>query len=70
MFDAGKRRAQMQQAQAAFDVTVANYRQTVLAAFQQVEDNLSALRILASEAAAQNAAVQAAQESLDISTYQ
>jgi NodT family efflux transporter outer membrane factor (OMF) lipoprotein len=70
LFDAGRRHAQAAQAQAAFDVTVANYRQTVLTAFQQVEDNLSALRVLAAEEHAQNAAVQAAEEALRISTYQ
>jgi len=70
LFDAGRRHAQSAQAQAAFDVTVANYRQTVLTAFQQVEDNLSALRVLAEEARAEDAAVQAAEEALRISTYQ
>jgi outer membrane protein TolC len=49
---------------------VANYRQTVLVAFQQVEDNLAALRVLEKEAQAENEAVEAAQNSLDISTYQ
>ncbi|MBZ5593539.1 MAG: efflux transporter outer membrane subunit [Acidobacteriia bacterium] len=70
LFDAGKRRAQSAEAQAAFDVTVANYRQTVLTGFQQVEDSLSALRVLAEEAHAEDAAVQAAEEALKISTYQ
>jgi NodT family efflux transporter outer membrane factor (OMF) lipoprotein len=70
LFDAGKRRAQTDQAQAAFDVTVANYRQTVLTGFQQVEDNLAALRILAEEARAEQAAVKAAEDALQISTYQ
>ena len=55
---------------AAYDATVANYRQTVLTAFQQVEDNLAALRVLENEAQAEDEAVQAAQNSLDISTYQ
>jgi outer membrane protein TolC len=55
---------------AAYDATVANYRQTVLTAFQQVEDNLAALRVLENEAEAEDAAVKAAQNSLDISTYQ
>ena len=49
---------------------MANYRQTVLTAFQQVEDNLAALRVLENEAQAENDAVKAAQNSLDISTYQ
>jgi len=70
LFDAGRRRATVMQMQAAYDATVANYRQTVLTAFQQVEDNLAALRVLENEAEAENAAVQAAQNSLDISTYQ
>jgi NodT family efflux transporter outer membrane factor (OMF) lipoprotein len=70
LFDAGKRRAQVGQAQAGYDYTVANYRQTVLNAFQQVEDNLAALRVLEDEAGAEDDAVKAAQNSLDISTYQ
>jgi NodT family efflux transporter outer membrane factor (OMF) lipoprotein len=70
IFDAGKRRAAVNQSLAAYDATVANYRQTVLTAFQQVEDNVAALRVLEKEAQAENDAVQAAQNSLDISTYQ
>jgi NodT family efflux transporter outer membrane factor (OMF) lipoprotein len=70
VFDAGKRRAQVAQARAAYDATVANYRQTVLTSFQQVEDELAALRVLADEARAEDQAVQAAQQALDISTYQ
>ena len=70
VFDAGKRRAQVDLAQAAYDATVANYRQTVLTSFQQVEDNLAALRVLANEARAEDEAVQAADRSLAISTYQ
>jgi NodT family efflux transporter outer membrane factor (OMF) lipoprotein len=70
IFDAGRRRATVNQTMAAYDATVANYRQTVLTAFQQVEDNLAALRVLENEAQAENDAVQAAQNSLDISTYQ
>ena len=70
IFEGGKRRAQVGQARALFDVTVANYRQTVLTAFQQVEDNLAALRIYAQEATATDAAVKAAERSLQISTYQ
>ncbi len=69
-FDAGRRRAQSDLARATFDGTVANYRQTVLTAFQQVEDNLAALRVLGDEARAEDDAVQAAQRSLDLSTYQ
>jgi NodT family efflux transporter outer membrane factor (OMF) lipoprotein len=70
IFDAGKRRATLNQSIAAYDATVANYRQTVLTAFQQVEDNLAALRVLENEAKAEDDAVKAAQSSLDISTYQ
>ena len=60
MFDAGARSAQVEQASAVFDQDVANYRQTVLTAFQQVEDQLAALRILALEAEVQDKAVVAA----------
>lgn len=70
IFDAGKRRAQLDFQRAAYDATVASYRQTVLTAFGQVEDELSALRILEQEAAAEDSAVKAAQQSLDISTAQ
>jgi NodT family efflux transporter outer membrane factor (OMF) lipoprotein len=70
VFDAGRRRAALNQTLAAYDATVANYRQTVLTAFQQVEDNLAALRVLEKEAQAEDEAVEAAQNSLDISTYQ
>ena len=70
VFDAGKRRAQVGQAQAAYDATVANYRQTVLTAFQQVEDSLVALRVLEKEAQAEDEAVNAARNALEISTYQ
>ncbi len=70
LFDAGKRHAQVAQARDTYDGTVANYRQTVLTAFQQVEDNLAALRVLENEAAAEDAAVRAAQDALNISTYQ
>ena len=70
IFDAGRRRAAVKQSLAAYDATVANYRQTVLTAFQQVEDNVAALRVLENEARAEDAAVKAAQNSLDISTYQ
>ena len=62
--------AQVYQAQATYDATVANYRQTVLTAFQQVEDNLAALRILAQEAEVEAVAVKAAEQSLTISTDQ
>jgi NodT family efflux transporter outer membrane factor (OMF) lipoprotein len=67
VFDVGRRRAVTDQAIQGYDYTVASYRQTVLTGFQQVEDNLAALRILEHEAAVQNAAVQAAQRSLELS---
>lgn len=66
-FDAGRRRAGVEQAQAVYDQTVAGYRQTVLTAFEEVEDNLAALRILQNEAQTQADAVTAAQHSLEIS---
>ncbi|MFZ0584222.1 MAG: efflux transporter outer membrane subunit [Candidatus Acidiferrales bacterium] len=64
IFDAGRRRAASDQAIAAYDQTVANYRETVLASFQQVEDNVAALRILEHEALVQQEAVVAAQKYL------
>ncbi len=70
LFDAGRRRAQVKLTQANYDATVANYRQTVLTAFQQVEDNLAQLRILAEEAVITERAVKAAERSLQISTDQ
>ena len=70
LFDAGRRRAIVAEARDAYDVTVANYRQSVLAAFQQVEDNLAALRVLQNEATPVTAAVKAAEDALNISTYQ
>jgi len=68
IFDAGLRRATVQQFQATYDQTVANYRQTVLTAFQQVEDNLAAVRILSLDIEQQDAAVQSAQRSLQEAT--
>jgi NodT family efflux transporter outer membrane factor (OMF) lipoprotein len=67
LFDGGRRRAASDQAVAAYDQTVASYRETVLTSFQQVEDNLAALRILENEAQTQNEAVVAAQKSLELS---
>jgi NodT family efflux transporter outer membrane factor (OMF) lipoprotein len=67
VFDGGRRRAASDQAIAAYDQTVASYRETVLTSFQQVEDNLAAMRILEKEAQTQNEAVLAAQKSLDLS---
>ncbi|HEX2789548.1 MAG TPA: efflux transporter outer membrane subunit [Steroidobacteraceae bacterium] len=68
LFDAGLRRATVQQYQAAYDQTVASYRQTVLTAFQQVEDNLAALRILSREIQQQDTAVASAERLLAIAT--
>jgi NodT family efflux transporter outer membrane factor (OMF) lipoprotein len=70
LFDAGKRRGQVNIAKADFDAAMANYRQTVLTAFQQVEDELAALRILEQETGATNETVKAAQTALDITTAQ
>jgi len=67
VFDGGKRHALNDEAKAAYDSSVASYRQTVLTAFQQVEDNLAALRVLEQEAGVQATAVQSAQRSLDLS---
>lgn len=64
IFDAGLRRATVQQYRANYDETVANYRQTVLTAFQQVEDNLAALRILAQVIEQQNEAIDSAGRNL------
>ncbi|MFY9317678.1 MAG: efflux transporter outer membrane subunit, partial [Burkholderiales bacterium] len=66
IFDGGRRAAVSDQALAAYDQTVANYRGTVLTAFAEVEDNLAALRILEAEQAVQDQTVRAAQQSLDI----
>ncbi len=68
LFDAGLRRATVQQYRATYDASVANYRETVLAAFQQVEDNLAALRIVTQQILQQQAAVKSAQETVTIAT--
>jgi len=70
IFDAGLRRSQSDQAIAAYDATVAEYRQAVLSAFSEVEDNLAALRILAEEAVVQEDAVRAARESTTLTINQ
>jgi NodT family efflux transporter outer membrane factor (OMF) lipoprotein len=67
LFDAGRRRSVRTMATADYDATVANYRQTTLTAFQQVEDNLAALRILETEAQQQHASTDSAEKSLDLS---
>jgi NodT family efflux transporter outer membrane factor (OMF) lipoprotein len=66
VFDAGRRAAVSEQANASYDETVANYRQTTLTAFQQVEDNLVALRVLNQEATHQHQATMAAQSAEQI----
>jgi len=66
LFDAGKRRAVTAQAQANYLGTVANYRQTVLNAFREVEDNLAGLRILSQELHEQDTAVAASQRYLSL----
>jgi NodT family efflux transporter outer membrane factor (OMF) lipoprotein len=68
LFDAGRRHAITEEARDVYEQNVANYRQTVLQDFQEVEDNLSGLRILNSESAAQQRAVDSARRSLIIST--
>ncbi len=70
LFDAGLRGAQKAQAVAAYDAQVATYRQSVLTGFQQVEDNLAALRILEDEAVLQDEVVQGARNAVDLTTNQ
>jgi NodT family efflux transporter outer membrane factor (OMF) lipoprotein len=66
LFDFGRRRAQVLQLQAAYDASVASYRQSVLTAFQEVEDNLSALHELEVEAAQEDEAVRSAEQSVNL----
>jgi NodT family efflux transporter outer membrane factor (OMF) lipoprotein len=66
LFDAGRRHATKNITVANYDATVAGYRQTVLTAFQQVEDNLAALRVLENEARQQREATASAEQSLDL----
>ena len=70
IFDGGLRHARSDEARAAFEAAVATYRQSVLGAFQEVEDNIAALRILEQEALTQEQAVRTAQEALTIVTNQ
>jgi NodT family efflux transporter outer membrane factor (OMF) lipoprotein len=67
IFDVGRRHALNDEARAAYEAQVASYRQTVLNAFKDVEDNLAAVRILEQEATVQERAVKAAKRSLDLS---
>jgi NodT family efflux transporter outer membrane factor (OMF) lipoprotein len=66
LFDFGRRRAAVQQVEAQYDAAVATYRQSVLAAFQEVEDNLSALHVLEVEAAQEDQAVKSAEQSVNL----
>ena len=66
LFDFGRRNANIQGVEAAYDATVASYRQTVLSAFQEVEDDLASLHYLAQEAVQQQEAVVAAEQALDL----
>jgi NodT family efflux transporter outer membrane factor (OMF) lipoprotein len=68
IYDGGLRRATVEQYRAQYDETVANYRSTVLTAFQQVEDNLAALRILSQEIGQQDVAIASAERSLKLAT--
>ncbi len=68
IYDGGLRRATVEQYRAQYDETVANYRNTVLTAFQQVEDNLAGLRILSQEIQEQDVAISSAQRSLKLAT--
>jgi NodT family efflux transporter outer membrane factor (OMF) lipoprotein len=68
LFDGGRRRAVSESATANYDGTVATYRQTTLTAFQEVEDNLAALRILEHEAQQQQEATASASEALQLFT--
>lgn len=70
LFDGGARRAQTDQAIAIYDADVAAYRQTVLTGFQEVEDNLAALRMLEQEALVQDEAVQSSRKSVELTTNQ
>jgi NodT family efflux transporter outer membrane factor (OMF) lipoprotein len=66
LFDFGRRGAALESARASYDATVASYRQTVLSAFQEVEDDLASLRYLAEEAGQQDEAVVAALQALSL----
>jgi NodT family efflux transporter outer membrane factor (OMF) lipoprotein len=67
LFDAGRRRGLSEEAKAAYEQSIDNYRESVLTAFQEVEDSLASLRILASEAQTEDVAVGAARHSVELS---
>src|SRR5262249_30701254 len=68
VFDAGRRRATLDQARAAYEQASASYQQTVLTAFREVEDELATLRVLDEEAAIEEKAVAASERSLALAT--
>jgi NodT family efflux transporter outer membrane factor (OMF) lipoprotein len=70
LFNAGRTRAAVDQARAAYEGSLASYRQTVLSAFQEVEDNLAATALLAREAEVQDEAVAAARQATTITLNQ
>lgn len=72
VFDGGSRKAQLAQANASYDATIANYRQSVITAFQEVQDDLTATQVLASETVTQGNAVAASHvaASLTIERFQ
>ena len=70
VFDGGLRQGQTEEARAFYDQNVALYRETVLTGFQEVEDNIAALRILEAEAEIQDEAVKAAQQTVAVVTNQ
>jgi NodT family efflux transporter outer membrane factor (OMF) lipoprotein len=70
IFDAGARSAAVEVARATYDQYVADYRQTVLTAFQQIEDELVALRVLEQQAAAEDLAVASARRAVEVTMNQ
>jgi NodT family efflux transporter outer membrane factor (OMF) lipoprotein len=70
IFDAGSRAAAVEVARATYDQNVADYRQTVLTAFQQIEDELVALRVLEQQAAAEDLAVASARHAVEVTLNQ
>ena len=70
LFDGGARSAVLQNSIDSYDASVAGYRQAVLTSFQQVEDNLAALRILEEEIQVQNKATEAAHQAVQLTTNQ